>query len=205
MFTKTKTGKVTSQLVVPVCFRETVMSVGHESLMAGHLGISKTADRVLSSFHWPGAMADLKRYCASCDACQRSATRVSQKRQFDKRVRRQNLKQGDKVLLLLPTDHDKILMHWKGPFDITEKVSHQDYRIDVNGKQKLFHANLLRKYTQRESQPATLAAVIDGGEGDPEVEGEILIPEFRSGETYRDVSLHEGLTINPSHSCKRHD
>ncbi|KAL8563073.1 hypothetical protein ACOMHN_065217 [Nucella lapillus] len=205
MFTKTKTGKVTSQLVVPACFRETVMSVGHESLMAGHLGISKTADRVLSSFHWPGAMADLKRYCASCDACQRSATRVSQKRQFDKRVRRQNLKQGDKVLLLLPTDHNKILMHWKGPFDITEKVSHQDYRIDVNGKQKLFHANLLRKYTQRESQPATLAAVIDGGEGDPEVEGEILIPEFRSGETYRDVSLLEGLTINPSHSCKRHD
>ncbi|KAL8587355.1 hypothetical protein ACOMHN_045602 [Nucella lapillus] len=113
--------------------------------------------------------------------------RVSQKRQFDKRVRRQNLKQGDKVLLLLPTDHKKILMHWKGPFNITEKVSHQDYRIDVNGKQKLFHANLLRKYAQRESQPATLAAVIDGGEGDPEVEGEILIPEFRSGETYRDV------------------
>ncbi|KAL8582193.1 hypothetical protein ACOMHN_004112 [Nucella lapillus] len=216
MFTKTKTGKVTSQLVVPACFRETVMSVGHESLMAGHLGISKTADRVLSSFHWPGAMADLKRYCASCDACQRSATRgakrkaplkqqarVSQKRLFDKRVRRQNLKQGDKVLLLLPTDHNKILMHWKGPFDITEKVSHQDYRIDVNGKQKLFHANLLRKYTQRESQPATLAAVIDGGEGDPEVEGEILIPEFRSGETYRDVSLHEGLSGDKKEEARR--
>ncbi|KAL8563286.1 hypothetical protein ACOMHN_058784 [Nucella lapillus] len=203
MFTKAKTGKVTSQLVVPACFRETVMSVGHESLMAGHLGISKTADRVLSSFHWPGAMADLKRYCASCDACQRSATRVSQKRQFDKRVRRQNLKQGDKVLLLLPTDHNKILMHWKGPFDITEKVSHQDYRIDVNGKQKLFHANLLRKYTQRESQPATLAAVIDGREGDPEVEGEILIPEFRSGETYRDVSLHEGLSGDKKEEARR--
>ncbi|KAL8601989.1 hypothetical protein ACOMHN_008481 [Nucella lapillus] len=203
MFTKTKTGKVTSQLVVPACFRETVMSVGHESSMAGHLGIFKTADRVLSSFHWPGAMADLKRYCASCDACQRSATRVSQKRQFDKRVRRQNLKQGDKVLLLLPTDHNKILMHWKGPFDITEKVSHQDYRIDVNGKQKLFHANLLRKYTQRESQPATLAAVIDGGEGDPEVEGEILIPEFRSGETYRDVSLHEGLSGDKKEEARR--
>ncbi|KAL8598254.1 hypothetical protein ACOMHN_035204 [Nucella lapillus] len=203
MFTETKTDKVTSQLVVPACFRETVMSVGHESLRAGHLGISKTADRVLSSFHWPGAMADLKRYCASCDACQRSATRVSQKRQFDKRVRRQNLKQGDKVLLLLPTDHNKILMHWKGPFDITEKVSHQDYRIDVNGKQKLFHANLLRKYTQRESQSATLAAVIDGGEGDPEVEGEILIPEFRSGETYRDVSLHEGLSGDKKEEARR--
>ncbi|KAL8615815.1 hypothetical protein ACOMHN_048523 [Nucella lapillus] len=203
MFTKTKTGKVTSQLVVPACFCETVMSVGHESLMAGHLGISKTADRVLSSFHWPGAMADLKRYCASCDACQRSATRVSQKRQFDKRVRRQNLKQGDKVLLLLPTDHNKILMHWKGSFDITEKVSHQDYRIDVNGKQKLFHANLLRKYTQRESQPATLAAVIDGEEGDPEVEGEILIPEFRSEETYREVSLHEGLSGDKKEEARR--
>ncbi|KAL8558029.1 hypothetical protein ACOMHN_057896 [Nucella lapillus] len=127
--------------------------------------------------------------------------RVSQKRQFDKRVRRQNLKQGDKVLLLLPTDHNKILMHWKGPFDITEKVSHQDYRIDVNGKHKLFHANLLRKYTQRESQPATLAAVIDGGEGDPEVEGEILIPEFRS--VQGNVSLHEGLSGDKKEEARR--
>ncbi|KAL8576640.1 hypothetical protein ACOMHN_025115 [Nucella lapillus] len=119
--------------------------------------------------------------------------RAKQKKYFDRRVKRLDLKEGDKVLLLLPTNHNKILMHWKGPFDIIEKVGHQDYRIDVNGRRKLFHANLLRKYTQREGQPAIVAAVVDGGEGDPEVEGEILTPEFHGEETYRDVSVYEGL------------
>ena len=48
------------------------MSTGHEALMAGHLRKSKTAGRIMSSFFWPGAMADVKRFCASCDMCQRT-------------------------------------------------------------------------------------------------------------------------------------
>ncbi len=68
--TSAKTGKETTQLVVPVQFRETVMSVGHESLFAVHLGTTKTADRVLGSFYWPEVMADVKRFCASCETCQ---------------------------------------------------------------------------------------------------------------------------------------
>ncbi|KAL8593285.1 hypothetical protein ACOMHN_009938 [Nucella lapillus] len=362
MFTKTKTAKVTSQLVVPACFRETVMSVGHESLMAGHLGISKTADRVLSSFHWPGAMADLKRYCASCDACQRSATRGAKRKaplkqpplidtpfcrvaidligpiapcsgsghryiltmvdyatrypeavalkrmetevvaeglvevfsrvgvpsevlsdrgsQFTSGVMREvsrllgvtqlyttpyhpqsnglverfngTLKGMLKKLCEeRPSDWDRYIpaalfayreapqestgfssfellygRTVKGPVSIlkelwskeqeTEEVkTTYQYVVDLRNRleemcqfamESLQQARVSQKRQfdkRRESQPATLAAVIDGGEGDPEVEGEIFIPEFRSGETYRDVSLHEGLSGDKKKEARR--
>ena len=36
------------------------------------MGVQKTADRILHSFYWPGVMADVKRWCKSCDICQRT-------------------------------------------------------------------------------------------------------------------------------------
>lgn len=30
-------------------------------------------------------------------------------------------KPGEKVLLLLPTDNNKLLMQWKGPFEVIER------------------------------------------------------------------------------------
>ena len=43
-------GKTTSQLVVPSSLTNKVMTLAHESLMAGHLGIRKTIDRVVAKF-----------------------------------------------------------------------------------------------------------------------------------------------------------
>ena len=65
-------GRRFKQLVVPTQYREQVMTVAHDSLMSGHLGTKKTSDRVLASFYWPGLLDDIKRYCASCDICQRT-------------------------------------------------------------------------------------------------------------------------------------
>ena len=68
----TKGNKVTLQLVVPVGFREKVLRLAHETLLAGHLGIKKTLDRVVSEFFWPGVCGDMARFCKSCDICQRT-------------------------------------------------------------------------------------------------------------------------------------
>ena len=54
-----------------------------------------------------------------------------------------------KVLVLLPTDNNKLLMQLKGPYVIKEKINKFDYRIDVNGKERVYHANLLRRYIER--------------------------------------------------------
>ena len=58
---------------------------------------------------------------------------------------------GDKVLILLPTDKDKLLMQWKGPFEAENIVGTNDYGIQVGGKVKTFHTNMLKKYIERKN------------------------------------------------------
>ena len=60
------------QVVVPKSLRQKVMSLAHDSILAGHMGIGKTTRRVMSCFYWPGLQGDIKRYCQSCDICQRT-------------------------------------------------------------------------------------------------------------------------------------
>jgi len=66
-------GTETKQLVIPQPLRKGALELAHESVMAGHLGITKTVDRLLSQFWWPGVGADTTRFVRSCDACQRTA------------------------------------------------------------------------------------------------------------------------------------
>nr|XP_037279889.1 uncharacterized protein K02A2.6-like [Rhipicephalus microplus] len=40
--------------------------------MAGHLGAEKTKDRIQEEFFWTGVTANVKRFVASCDICQRT-------------------------------------------------------------------------------------------------------------------------------------
>ena len=68
----TQGNKVSLQLIVPTSFREKVLKLAHESLMAGHLGIRKTLNRVVAEFFWPGVCGDVTRFCKSCDICQRT-------------------------------------------------------------------------------------------------------------------------------------
>ena len=63
------------QLIVPKCLRDTVLTLAHDSLLSGHLGIRKTNDRVLGEFYWPGMQSDIRRYCQSCDVCQRTISK----------------------------------------------------------------------------------------------------------------------------------
>ena len=61
------------QIVVPEIYRKQVMKLAHESIVGGHLGAKKTVDRITSNFHWPGIVADVTRFCRSCDICQKTA------------------------------------------------------------------------------------------------------------------------------------
>ena len=61
------------QIVVPEIYRKQVMRLAHESIVGGHLGAKKTMYRITSNFHWPGVVADVTRFCRSCDICQKTA------------------------------------------------------------------------------------------------------------------------------------
>lgn len=46
------------------------MSLAHDHPWSGHLGITKTYNRVLQHFFWPGLKTDVSRYCKTCHTCQ---------------------------------------------------------------------------------------------------------------------------------------
>ena len=73
----------------------------------------------------------------------------NQHKWFNKKAKAKHLKEGDQVLLLLPTKLTKLEMPWQGPFDIIKKVRENDYAINLDGQHKMFHANMLRKYLVR--------------------------------------------------------
>ncbi|PIK53202.1 hypothetical protein BSL78_09912 [Apostichopus japonicus] len=70
---------------------------------------------------------------------------------YDARARDRKFNVDDQVLILLPTDSNKLTMQWKGPYHIVGKVGKYDYRVNKEGKLKTFHANLLKKYFVRTS------------------------------------------------------
>lgn len=64
--------RVDTQLVVPEGRREQLVDLAHNSHMAGHLGITKTYEKLKKHFFWPKMKKDVKRACKRCDVCQRS-------------------------------------------------------------------------------------------------------------------------------------
>lgn len=55
---------------IPTPLRQQVLSLAHDNNWSGHLGITKTFDRVLRHFFWPGLKSDVARYCKTCHVCQ---------------------------------------------------------------------------------------------------------------------------------------
>ena len=68
------------QVMVPKKPRSEVLRLGHEGILAGLLGIKKYSDRILTNFYWPGILGDIRRFCQSCDICQRTVNKGSLKK-----------------------------------------------------------------------------------------------------------------------------
>ena len=62
--------KVVYQIVLPHKYRHDVLSLAHETPMAGHLGVNKTYRKVLNHFYWPGVHKDVKSFIRVCHTCQ---------------------------------------------------------------------------------------------------------------------------------------
>lgn len=58
------------QIVVPKSYRQDILSMAHETPLAGHMGITKTRQKILNHFYWPSLRKDVVEFCKSCHACQ---------------------------------------------------------------------------------------------------------------------------------------
>lgn len=144
---------------------------------------------------------DLKeRIAETCDLAKENLQKSSQryKKYYDRKTKRRSFNLLDKVLILLPTDNNKLLMQWKGPFTVVGKVGISDYRVDVQGKTKTFHANLLKRYLERD--PPTIissCAVIEEETTESEnFESDFPLesPPSIATETYQDVNIDNDLS-----------
>jgi len=98
-------------------------------------------------------------------------------------------------------------MQWQGPFTITERVHGNDYQIDLNGKSRMYHTNMLKQYYERgEVIPEDSISETEVDEDmdyetagaailEPEVREEIELPLLEQGqtETYKDVDVNPEL------------
>ena len=61
-------------VVIPDALRETILTAVHDNPFAGHLGITRTEERVRKRFYWPGIRADVERYVKKCPVCAHHTT-----------------------------------------------------------------------------------------------------------------------------------
>ncbi|KAJ9511053.1 hypothetical protein QJQ45_002859 [Haematococcus lacustris] len=71
------------QIVVPDCpeLRARILLEMHDAQFAGHVGITKTLERISRVFWWPRMRSEVRHYVANCDACQRNKS-VNTKPEF---------------------------------------------------------------------------------------------------------------------------
>ena len=136
---------------------------------------------------------------STCQMAQEELSKASgrYKKYYDSRTRDRKFVEGDQVLVLLPTDTNKLLLQWKGPFRVTSKVGKHDYRVDQNGKIKTYHANLLRKYIRRGDNDNRVSAgsclemlgtgIVESDGGDEVMESEM--PSFEQTESVHNVHI----------------
>jgi hypothetical protein len=77
---KNRLGYTILQLVLPRKFREKVMLLAHENILAGHMGVKKTYEKISAHFFWPGIGRSVKEWCQTCDQCQRTTPKGRNKK-----------------------------------------------------------------------------------------------------------------------------
>ncbi len=138
------------------------------------------------------------------------------KHHYDKKTKNRIFKVGQKVYILLPTDHNKLLLQWKGPYEVVEVLNRMDYKVKVDGKDKIYHANLLKLYIPRDGDDirktdgrqgknfAATVAVIEPSDADGVVDDENLLDLLykTQEETYLDVNVNPDLTPQQTQDVK---
>ena len=121
---------------------------------------------------------------------------------YDRKAKVRSYQPGDWILLLLPTQHNKLQLEWQGPFEVLGAVGTHTYKVLVKAKTKTFHANLLKTYVHRE-EPVVVATVVYEDVDNPETTTNSL-PSCPLGnkESYLDVAIGEELSPEQQTSMK---
>jgi len=121
---------------------------------------------------------------------------------YDRKTKDRVIESGDYVLLLLPTNSNKLLFQWKGPFKVIGSPNRLNKIVDVNGTLRKYHINMLKRYVHRESADAFPAAVVVVNDEDNAEGRATTIPSYNQRETWKDVSLDSDLPADQRDDAK---
>lgn len=126
---------------------------------------------------------------------------------YDRGAKPRSLEVGDKVLILLPTDHNKLLLQWKGPYTILQRFNDVDYKVQVNNKAKTYHINLLKKYISRKPVDESALSVFDlplvSSDNEQVESNEISLGMETVDLGEYDMEIDDGKSIEPMPSVVR--
>lgn len=72
-------GQVRIQRVIPKATQQSIMALGHDGPLAGHLGFNKTLSKLQASFWWPEMEKSVADWVRSCIICRRNKATRSKK------------------------------------------------------------------------------------------------------------------------------
>jgi hypothetical protein len=66
------TAGAADRMYVPAALRDTFLAEAHDTPTSGHLGMTKTLDRLARVVYWPHMESTVRQFVRTCDLCQRS-------------------------------------------------------------------------------------------------------------------------------------
>ena len=132
----------------------------------------------------------------TCKLAQRSVSKAHarSKEYYDRHALDRSFEVGDQVLLLRPVKGNKLSLAWRGPFTIKERVGEWNYRVSLPGKNKVYHANMLKQYYSRSATASAGVIPPVVQETDFDCQDSISFIPLSSEESWRDVSISSHLT-----------
>eukprot|EP00731_Ephydatia_muelleri_P008113 Em0004g451a len=116
-----------------------------------------------------------------------------QKRWYDSNARMREFKDGDQVLVLLPSSTSKLLASWQGPYVVKKRLSDVTYEVDMSDKKKrkrIFHVNMLRAW----HTPQVTQSLWAGNEEEvDDTEGDDLVVWNSDAEASKQLMINEQL------------
>ncbi|KAH6945863.1 hypothetical protein HPB50_010346 [Hyalomma asiaticum] len=75
--------------------------------------------------------------------------KMARKELYDRKAKACQLSIGNNILLLLPSDANKPILTWKGPFWVLDRCRKVHYIVDLETHTSLFHINMPKKFEER--------------------------------------------------------
>ena len=124
-------------------------------------------------------------------------SQAKNKRLYDGGAKRRAFQVGDKVLILLPTNNNKLLLQWRGPFVVERCGSGNNYGVEVNKRIKTYHVNMLKPYFERKSDVESLAISPRNRKKPKPSKPALVLLKTMQGAILRYMNL-KATTINPA-------